>query len=360
LTGTGTLPKFVAMTDPTLPGSVRPGDPVLSERQRDVFRALVRLHGRDARPVGSDRIASEAPLRLSGASVRAVLGELEDLGLLARPAGGGARVPSAGGFAYYVRAVLEPAALPREVHEAIDDHFRDAAHDVERLLLDASRLLASLTRQLGLALATSFESEPLTSLDLEPLGERRALLVLGLGGHAARTLVLELDTPLDRGALESVELVLRERLLGRTLGEVRRRLAQSGELAHDTFLRVVARAALASWTRPVETSLHASGAGHIARQPEFAHPGRLGPVLEAVESGEPLNRLLVSGIQGQAGVRVGLEAGPGLDACSLVSFALPGAIPGAVGVLGPLRMDYAWTLAVVDTVGTRVSDLLSA
>jgi heat-inducible transcriptional repressor len=125
-------------------------------------------------------------------------------------------------------------------------------------------------------------------------------------------------------------------------------------------VRVVVRAAAASWTRPVETTLRSSGARHIAGQPEFANPHDLAPVLEAVETGEPLNRLMVSGIQGQVGVRIGLEADAGLSTCSLVSFALPGALSGAVGVLGPLRMDYAFTLAVVDTVGSRIADLLSA
>ena len=348
------------MTDPTLPGRVTPGDPDLSDRQRAVFRTLIDLYGRDARPVGSDRIASEGRLRLSGASVRGVLAELEHYGLLERVRGGVTRVPSSLGYDYFVRALIEPAVLPREVIDAIDAQFADSTRDVERLLQEASRLLASLTHQLGLALAASLEEEVLSALELEPLGERRALLVLGLGGHAARTLVLELETPLERGALELAESVLRERLLGRSLGEVRARLAQDPELARDTAVRIVVRAAAASWTRPVETPLLAAGAMHIARQPEFASPQHLGPVLEAVESGRPLNRLLVSGIQGQVGVRVGLTADAGLATCSLVSFALPGSIAGAVGVLGPLRMDYAFTLAVVDTVGSRVADCLSA
>jgi len=339
---------------------VTPGDPDLSERQRAVFRTLIELHARDARPVGSDRIASEGPLRLSRASVRGVLAELEHYGLIERPRGGASRVPSPNGYDYFVRALVEPAVLPREVIEAVNAQLADSAHDVERLLQEASRLLSSLTHQLGLALAASLEEETLTALDLEPLGERRALLVLGLGGHTARTLVLELDTRLERGELELVESMLRERLVGRSLGEVRARLAHDPELARDTAVRMVVRAAASSWTRPVETPLLAAGAVHIARQPEFAGAGRLGPVLEAVESGEPLNRLLVSGIQGQVGVRVGLPPGAGLASCSLVSFALPGSISGAVGVLGPLRMDYAFTLAVVDTVGSRVADLLSA
>ena len=348
------------MSDPTIPGRVTPGDPDLSERQRAIFRTLVSLHGHDGRPVGSERIAARGRVRLSGAAVRGVLAELETLGLIERTRGSAARVPSPRGYDYFVRALLEPAALPSEVVDAIDAQFASSAHDVEHLLQEASRLLASLTHQLGLALAASLDDEVLGALDLEALNERRALLVLGLGGHTARTLVLELDTRLERGELELVESMLRERLVGRSLGEVRARLAHDPELARDTAVRMVVRAAASSWTRPVETPLLAAGAVHIARQPEFAGAGRLGPVLEAVESGEPLNRLLVSGIQGQVGVRVGLPPGAGLASCSLVSFALPGSISGAVGVLGPLRMDYAFTLAVVDTVGSRVADLLSA
>jgi len=289
-----------------------------------------------------------------------VLAELEDIGLLERAAGSGGRVPSPRGYAYYVRALLEPAVLPNEVLDAIDAQFEASARDVEQLLHEASRVLASLTHQLGLAMAAPLDEEPLSALDLESLSEARVLMVLGLGGHAARTLVLRLDSPLERGSLEAVEAVLRERLLGRPLGEVRARLEQDPALARDAVVRRVVRAAAASWTRPVETPLLSSGAMHIARQPEFADPRSLGTVLEALESGEPLNRLLVSGIQGQVGVRVGLEPAAGLSACSLVSFTLPGAIPGAVGVLGPLRMDYAFALAVVDRVGSRVADLLSA
>ena len=360
MTGAPVVPKFVAMTDPTIPGRVTLGDPDLSERQRAIFRSLVSLHGHDGRPVGSERIAGRGGVRLSGAAVRGVLAELEDIGLIERTRGSVARVPSSRGYDYFVRALLEPAVLPREVVDAIDAQFAASAHDVEHLLQEASRLLASLTQQLGLALATSLDEEILGSLELEALNERRALLVLGLGGHTARTLVLELDTPLERGALEQVQGVLRERLLGRSLAEARIRLAQDADLARHSSVRIVMRAVSASWMRPVETPLMSSGTGHIARQPEFASPQHLGPVLEAVESGEPLARLMVTGIQGQAGVRVGLEAGGSLAGCSLVSFTLPGAIPGAVGVLGPLRMDYAYTLAIVDTVGSRIADLLSA
>lgn len=348
------------MFEPSVPGHLSASDPSLSERQRAVLRALVALHGESARPVGSERIARDGRMGLSGGTIRATLSDLEDLGLLERGRSAAGRVPSAQGWELYVRTLMEPAVLPNAITVEIDRHFSESRRDVEHLLHEASRLLASLTRQLGLAVAATLEHERLTALDLQPLSEARALLVLGLSGRSVRTLVLELDTPLDRRELAQVESVLRERLLGHALTDVRARLEQDPELARHSAVRIVARTAAASWAQPMSTPLMAAGAGHIAQQPEFADARQLGDVMRVVEAGTPLDRWMISGLEGQVGVRVGLGGERVLASMSLVSYALPGSVPGAVAVLGPMRMDYALTWAVVDAVGSRVTDLLSA
>jgi heat-inducible transcriptional repressor len=347
------------MFNAAFPGRLNPGDPDLDDRQRAVFVALVELHGRAAGPVGSDRIARWGRLGCSPAGVRSTLTELEDVGLVERGRAGAARVPSPRGYEFYVRTLLAPSRLPEAVLSLIDRQLQDSTLDVERLLHEASRVLATLTRQMGLALALSLDDERLTAIDLESLGASRTLLVMGLGGRS-RTLVLDLESPLDDAALAQVAAVLRTRLLGGTLGEARDRFAADPELARHSAVQFVARAAAAAWTRPVGTHLLSSGASHMAEQPEFANAHDLGPLLLAVETGDPLRRLMVSGAQGQVAVRVGLDCAAALAGCSLVSFPLPGAVAGAVGVLGPLRMDYGLTLAVVDSVGSRVADLLSA
>ena len=190
------------------------------------------------------------------------------------------------------------------------------------------------------------DDEPVRELELAPLDPRRSLMVLNLGGGNVRTLVLELEGPLQREELQEVAKVLRERL------------ATDADLARYSAVRVVARAAMAGWSRPVSTPLFASGAMHMAKLPEFADATRLGSVLRSVESGTPLDRLMVRSVEGQAAVRAGVDEDRALAGCSLVSYSLPGSVRGAVGVLGPLRMDYARTLAVVDAVGSRVADLL--
>jgi len=80
----------------------------------------------------------------------------------------------------------------------------------------------------------------------------------------------------------------------------------------------------------------------------------------AAAAGAPLDRLMIAGIEGQVGVRIGVDEDRALCGCSLVSYVLPGSVRGAVGILGPLRMDYSYALAVVDTVGSRVAELLQS
>jgi heat-inducible transcriptional repressor len=347
------------MSQPVFPGHAVPDDPELTDRQRRVFAALVELHAATARPVGSEALAREGEMPLSAASIRGELAELERLGLLEREHAGSARIPSGLGYGYFVRTLLAPRALTAELIERVDRTLTHSARDVEGLLHEASRLLSSLTQQLGLAHAVSLDEERLNGIDLEALEARRALMVLRLGPETVRTLVLELETPLDRGALDEVRAVLCERLIGRTLADARERLAHDPELVRGSAVRMVARSAMASWTTSGATPLYSAGLAHIARQPEFSG-SRLGPVLEMVEAGPPLNRLLVSGVEGQVSVRPDLDEAQALRGLCLVSYPLPGTLRGAVGVLGPRRMDYARTVAVVDAIGSRVADLLQS
>ena len=348
------------MSEPAFPGRLSREDPDLNERQRAVFAVLVALHGGSARPVSSEAIAREAGIRLSPASIRSALAELEGLGLLERAHASGARVPSAHGYAYYVRAMLRPTALPESLLDEVQRTLGRSARDVDELLGEASRLLSTLTHQLGLAVASSLDDQPLRGLDVAALAERRALLILALGAGASQSLVLELETALDPRELEEVAAVLRERLVGLALHEVRRRLAEDPALVRDSAVRIVARAAAESWSHAVSTPLFSAGAMHIAEQPEFAGGARIAPLLRAVESGSPLDRLMIGGVEGLVGVRIGLDEDRALAGCSLVSYPLPGSVRGAVAVLGPLRMNYPFAWAVVETVGAHVADLLQS
>ena len=213
------------------------------------------------------------------------------------------------------------------------------------------------SRASQLAVTTPLDEERLADVDLTPLGPTRSLMALGLQSGTAHSLVLELEHALEREELEEVLVVLRERLVGLRLMEVRERLLDDDELVGRTAVRVVARAAAASWDQPSSGTVFSAGAGRFAAQPEFADHARLGSLLRVVENGPPLVRLMVGTAEGQPAVHVALDEDLALMGCSLVSFPLSGRFPSAVGVLGPLRMNYARCVAVVELVGSRVAEL---
>ena len=183
-------------------------------------------------------------------------------------------------------------------------------------------------------------------------------MVLHLGAATVRTMVLELESPLTRDEIAGVSAELCERLIGLPLADVRERLASDPALVSGGAARCVVRAATERWAEPAPAALISAGMSHIADQPEFMNAARLGNILRMIEQGSPLDRMMAGTVEGQAAVRVGLDASQPLAACSLVTYALPDSPWGALGVLGPRRMDYARVLAVVDAVGHRVSDLL--
>jgi heat-inducible transcriptional repressor len=345
------------MSEPAFPGGVKGQDPDLSDRERQIFATLLSVHGRTGHPVSSELIGRSPDIRWSGASIRNTLAELESKGLVAREHASSGRVPTPDGYAFFVRCELSPTPLPPEVLREVDERLSRASRDLEELLAEASRVLSRLTRQLGLAVATTFEQERLTNLELAPLAADRTLMVLSLGGGAVHTLLLDLETALDRVELDEASEVLRERLIGLTLAEVRLRLTADAALVADAAVRIVARAASASWAQP-GTTLFSAGAGEFATQPEFTDRAKLGSLLRVLETGPPLDRLMVESAEGQPAVRVALDEDLALAGLSLVSFPLPGRVRRAVGVLGPLRMDYARCVAAVDVVGARVAEYL--
>jgi heat-inducible transcriptional repressor len=345
------------MSEIAFPGGVRSEDPDLSGRQHHIFLALLELHRSTSHPVGSDALSRLPGIRWSPAGIRSTLAELEALGMLHRGHASAGRVPTPAGYAFHVRREVEPSPLPADLLREVDERLRRASRDVEALLAEASRMLSQLTGQLGLAVAAAFEQECLTQVELQALGPTRALMVLGLGGGAVHTLVLPLEHALSEEELDEAVEALRARLVGLSLGEVRLRLSTDPELVEDAAVRIVCRAAVAGWGR-TGAAWFSAGAGSFATQPEFADRERLGSLLRVLESGPPLDRLMVEAAEGQAAVRVALDQDRALAGLSLVSFAVPGRQGAGLGVLGPLRMDYARCLAVVDAVGARVADFI--
>ena len=261
-----------------------------------------------------------------------------------------ARVPSGEGYDFLIRDAGHPGrAAARGAARDRRDGCARSTHDVEQLLDEASRLLSALTRQLGLAVAASLEHERLVHLDLEPLGERRALLVLGLGGGAARTLVLELESPLDaRRAGGGRRRCCASGCSAARSREVRDRLARRSRAGAST--------PRCAWSRARRRELDAGASTTpLSQRRRGAHrgaarvrgPGRLGPAAargrERAAAGSPDGR---AASKARPAVRVGARRGRSRSpAAAWSATRCPVRCAARSACSGPLRMDYALALA---------------
>jgi heat-inducible transcriptional repressor len=344
--------------------------PSLSPRQAAVLRALVGAYLGEASPIGSLTLSHILAEKLSAASVRNTLAELAELELVEKPHASAGRVPTGLGLRLFVDEFLRPQGLTAYERRSIDRGVAGAAP--EALPTVASQLLSERTHQLGFVVTPRLDRLVLRHLTLVRLSRERLLVVLvSQNGQAYHRMVedQELQAPAE---IERAAALLNERAVGRTLREVRDRLEREAERLRseaDALLRRVLELG-ARALAPDEldgTELVIATRLALLDQPEFQDPRRLRDLFEALETKERLLEILDRMLDAE-GVRVafGEEVDePGLRHCALVAMRYgrceEGEEPlGALGVIGPSRMDFGRVIPLVDYLSRALTDKLGA
>ena len=337
--------------------------PALSARQAQVLRAVVSGYVAEAAPVGSETVSVLLPVSLSPASVRNTLAELTALGLVDKPHRSAGRVPTELGFRTYVDSLLDPRALAefemRELFRALE-----GAEDriVPRV---ASRLLSECTRQLGFVEAPRLDRLVLRHVSFVRVSRERVLAVLVSQGGSATQRVIEEPGAGDQAELDRMAAAVNARVAGRTLREVRDRLVSEAAALRsqaDDLLERVLRPALPLAPEVLDDDpvlVIATRLG-LLDQPEFHDPEHVRELFEAVEARERLAQVLDKVLaSGRVQVAFGGEIGePGLRRCAVVvaPYGRADAPLGALGVIGPRRMDYARVIPLVEYLSRLVTE----
>jgi heat-inducible transcriptional repressor len=341
----------------TIPGDEaadgREGAPPLSDRQREVLRATVRAYVGDATPIGSNHISHLLPRKLSSASIRATLVELGELGLVQQPHASAGRVPTEDGLRLFIDRLLEPRDVAEYDRRTME--FEVETVEGDAVLSVATQLLSERTRLLGFAVAPRIERVTLQHVSLVRLGSGRVLAVLISTTGAAYRRTLEADPSLGQRDLDLAATLLNERVVGRTLREVRdclRREASALRQEADRLLRSALELGVrAAAVQEDEVDVVVATRLALLDQPEFRDPRRLREIFETLETRERLAEI-VEEMLGEEGVQVKLggEVGdPALSHCAVVAAHYGDAVSplGAVGVIGPSRMDYSRVIPLV-------------
>lgn len=338
----------------------------LTDRARDVFRIVVESYIDSGAPVGSRTISKLSGLNLSPASIRNVMQDLEEIGLLAAPHTSAGRMPTETGLRLFVDGMMQ-AAEPSAEERAVIEARVSTGGPVEDALAAASTALSGLSACAGLVMVPAYEMR-ISQFAFVPLSPGKALAVLVGDDGNIENRVVAIPDDMRPDALAQACNYMSARLTGLTLGEAQRRIAEelrSGRAALDLVSSDLVERGLAVWTRDVvqRPVLIVRGAANLLDAQDQASLERVRQLLDEIEGQEEISRLLDGARDGPAtkvfiGAENKLFALSGSSVIAAPYHGRDGRVVGVVGVIGPTRLNYARVVPMVDFTAQTLTRLL--
>ena len=345
----------------------KPLPPGLDPRAAAVLREVVEQYVETGDPVGSRTLARRLPIGVSPATIRNVMADLTDAGLLFAPHTSAGRLPTDRGLRLFVDGLLQFGELRDDEREAISQSLAASGRSLQDTLADASAMLSGLSQAAGLVLAPKSDGA-IKHIEFVPLGVGRALVVLVAADGRVENRVIEVPPGIPPSALTEAANYLNTRAAGRSLADLRRRVAEEmaadrGEL--DTLAAGVVEAGLATWsdTGRGGALIVRGQARLLADVTQIENLAAIQRLFERLETQETMLRLLELA-EGSEGVRIFIGAESGLFGVSGISMVVAparneaGGIVGAIGVIGPTRINYGRIIPVVDYTARVIGRLL--
>ncbi|MBM4379119.1 MAG: heat-inducible transcription repressor HrcA [Deltaproteobacteria bacterium] len=343
----------------------------LGNREKSVLRAIVHAYITRGEPVGSSQLVRGAEFDVSSATLRGVMADLEALGYLVKPHTSAGRVPTSQGYRFYVDALVKLEAPPEAAQALIQQNLSGTEGSADGVAQDASRVLHAITRHAGVVVTPRAGQLAPSRIEFVRLREDRVLAVLVVQGGQVVNRPLALDIPMSGEELVRAANRLNElfaRHPGRTVEELRAALqreledeaaAEQPELQRALRLGVAAAVGVAAPERVV-----IEGAGSFLERPEFADVERARAVFRALDEKGRLLQLL-DRVQKAAAIQVFIGAesalGEGAEVSVIASpYGSNGQVLGAVGVIGPTRMDYQKVIPLVGFTAQVLSKALES
>ena len=332
----------------------------IDARKERILRAIIDDYIQTALPVGSRTISRKYDTRLSSATIRNEMIDLEELGYLAQPHVSAGRVPSVKAYRLYVDELLDGAPLPLDA--AARAYFSQRVRQMEDVITSAAQAISEITRYTAVVMLPKQLDLRVSTLQLVPMPRGSALLVIVTDTGAIRDTVIRVSESLDGDALYAISRMLTERLAGRTLKEVQEMLGAYSRLvggdAH--VLEGIADLASQMEKQSATDTVTVGGSHNILNYPEYSDVEKARSFLSVLEERDKLMALLPQG-DSPFTVRIGPETGmPEMADCSVVtaSYQVGADHHGFIGVIGPTRMPYGRVLSALGAIGGALSELL--
>jgi heat-inducible transcriptional repressor len=335
----------------------------LDVRAREVLREVILQHIASGEAISSRNLARCGRFQLSPASLRNVMADLEDLGYLQQPHTSAGRVPTDRGYRFFIDHLMKSRSLSMHDRDVIDDQVRHA-NELDEVLQLASKLLSKMSDQVGVVFMPTLLQLAIRSMDFILVAENKIMCVIvGANGMVVNKLV-ETRLNFTRDELEKIGRYISMEFSGLTLDQIRRRLIRLTEqerALHDQMLQKTITLGIEAVNdvAPMEHELIVEGAASILTKPEFADGDALRKTFLALQEKEKLIHILESFLDEEGlQILIGSES----DFTQVHNFSIVArrygthsAPLGMVGIMGPMRMEYARMAPLVDYLGRALS-----
>ncbi|MFQ5847083.1 MAG: heat-inducible transcriptional repressor HrcA [Candidatus Methylomirabilales bacterium] len=338
----------------------------LTERQREVLRAIIQDYISSAEPVGSRSVARKYGFRLSAATIRNVMADLAELGYLSQPHPSAGRVPTDLGYRCYVDSLMDRRPLTRAEATMIERQFRPVRGEMEDLMREATRLLSALSRAVGVVLAPRVDQLAVKRIEFVHLSAERVLVILITTSGQVQHRVVILDEVILQEDLNKIARLLNSLVEGMSLSQVRQLLVKKmaeEKARYDELLHRALKLGRESFAGDMEGEVYIGGTANIMHQPEFADVEKMRAIFLAFEETSKLVKILDQCLaQEELTILIGSEnVVRELQRVSLVTapYWCGEHLLGTLGVIGPTRMEYGKIVSLVDFTANLVSRALT-
>jgi heat-inducible transcriptional repressor len=337
----------------------------VSDRAQHILKILIERYIRDGQPVGSKTLAEDCQLRLSSATVRNVMAELEDLGFLHSPHTSAGRVPTPRGYRLFVDSLLTTRPLDASAVEKYQAALGTPSSTNE-LLSNASNMLSALTKLAGLVTLPKRKLQILRHVEFIALSENRVLVVLVLNDSEVQNRIIELKRVYKKSELEQAGNYLTENFAGKDLSSIQQYLlkALAEDKAHmdSVMQQIIDVAADAFAETSSKDDYIVSGTSNLFDAVDEAGVDNLKNLFNAFAQKRDVLQLLEASLQAEGlQIFVGGESGYEMfGQYSLITapYSVDGEMVGALGVIGPSRMPYDKLIPIVDITSKLLGDAL--
>jgi len=332
---------------------------MLTERQAAILDLIVREHVETALPVGSEALVRKYGMGMSSATIRNDMARLEEADYISHPHTSAGRVPSDKGYRFYVEVLMEEEAIGSDRARTIRHQFHQAARELDDHVHLAASVLAAAVSNLGLAIAPRARAARLKQVQLISLTDQTALMVVVLQEGRLRQQTIVLPEPHTQDELTQLLNRLNEAYAGRTARE----LSELPDETHLPALRICREALTSVLTNDIAYDhAYLEGLRKLLTQPEFARSDKMLAMLEVLDERNlpqalPLDQIDEGGISVIIG---GENHHDALRHAGVVmgEYSGPSGMSGALGIIGPTRMEYARAIATVRYLSELMSELL--